>query len=313
MNAPDIVVINPNPAYDVHYLVDGFEPYGESYGSLICRNIGGKGVNVALALRAFGKTPTCIVAAGKENSAEFIERLAESGVKAMFIECDGAVRENITLHKSGFRDTRVSVDSFRSDDGLFERIVEKVNRIGADKISLLLFCGRLPAGVTAKGASEFLSSYSRRGIKTAVDSNSLELENLLKIRPWLIKPNKDELENLTKRKIDSVSDALKAAREVCARGVENILVSLGDKGAMLVTKEYALFCEAPEIIPKSTVGAGDSLLAGFVYAYSEGMDFAECLKYACAFGSASCLEEGTNPPKRENVGKILSSLKAIYI
>ena len=107
------------------------------------------------------------------------------------------------------------------------------------------------------------------------------------------------------REIRTAADALDAARALHARGMENVMISLGGAGAVLVCREGDFTAAAPRIKPLSTIGAGDSSIAGFLAAMAEGRPPAECLKTAVAFGSAACLTPGTQPPNKNDVQRFL--------
>lgn len=300
-----IVIINLNPAYDIHYNVDSFQPYGESYGKMVCRNIGGKGVNVALALTEFEVENECMIAVGRNNASDFMSKMA--GINCYIHKCEGSIRENITIHKKGFDDTRISIDSFSIDESDLEWIKRGVS---VKENDVLAFCGRLPKGITPECIVELLSKFQRQGVKIVVDSNSFSLDDIAKLKPWLIKPNKQELEALVGKSMESLDDCVTTAKTIIQKGIENVLVSLGKEGAFLVRENNeCIFCQAPDIEAVSTVGAGDSAIAGFLYAYFNEMSIESCLMYSCAFGSASCLEEGTHPPSRKNVERLFAQIK----
>ncbi len=306
MSTTDVYVINFNPTFDIHYRADSFVPYGESYGAFVSRNIGGKGVNVALSLCSSGIKALCACAVGVQNGTEFKKRLDETGCKTMYFDAEGSVRENITIHKKDFGDTRLSLDSFCIDKSLVDKMYEALCKM-VKKDDILAFCGRLPGGVSVEDACEFLERFKKLGARIALDSNSFDFDTVFRLKPWMIKPNEHELEAMM------VQGRCKTKNELVNRllegGVENVLVSLGEKGAELFNCDGAYLCKTPVITPLSTVGAGDSTVAGFIYAATGGKTGGELVKYACAFGTASCLEEGTNPPKPENVKKIFEMLK----
>lgn len=306
----NVYVINLNPTYDVHYRVNSFEPYSESYGFEECRNIGGKGVNVALSLVCAGKKALCVCPVGMDNGKEFKEKLSSSGCDTMFIDCSGKVRENVTIHKEGFPDTRISLDSFYLDkkilDGICDNLLKRVR-----KDDILAFCGRLPKGITTVDACEFLLEFKKLGVRIVIDSNSFGYDDIVKVNPWLIKPNENEI--LAMYKKDEDANILDLATKLHLDGVDNVLVSLGDKGAYFVTQDKKYHCRIPSVVPLSTVGAGDNTVAGFIYAALENESTCELLKYACSFGTASCLEQGTNPPKFENVMTIYKKMSVIEV
>ena len=106
-------------------------------------------------------------------------------------------------------------------------------------------------------------------------------------------------------KITDSETAIKAAKELCDRGIENVMISLGGRGAVLYCGKGGSFCPAPKIHPISTIGAGDSSIAGFITAHALGLSEKEMLFYAVCYGSAACLTEGTRPPRKEDIEAFL--------
>lgn len=111
------------------------------------------------------------------------------------------------------------------------------------------------------------------------------------------------------RKVNSFSDCLDFAKKLLSDGIENVMISLGEKGALLVTADATVTAVPPTIDALSTIGAGDSTIAGFIAAYTSGADAAECLKVATSYGTAACILEGTTPPTKENVAEIYKDVQ----
>ena len=137
-----------------------------------------------------------------------------------------------------------------------------------------------------------------------IDSKSLSLDSLSALRPLLIKPNEEEAEKTLGVSIDSIAAAANAAKALREKGIENVLLSLGGEGAILASASGTYHATAPKISVRSTIGAGDSTIAGFLSALAEGLGSEETLARAVAFGSAACEREGTAPPLPEDVRRL---------
>ena len=155
----------------------------------------------------------------------------------------------------------------------------------------------------------FLKKLKSKGARIVVDSRSFTLDDLKEVKPWLIKPNSEEIAVYSGKKVISFSDCLDFAKKLVLDGIENVMISLGEKGALLVTEDECMTAVPPKINALSTIGAGDSTIAGFIAAYADGFDAAECLKVAISYGTAACLERGTTPPTKENAEKIYKNTK----
>ena len=133
----------------------------------------------------------------------------------------------------------------------------------------------------------------RKNVLTVVDTSGKDLAAALGKNPYLIKPNKAELEEIQNTRLDSIQKITSAARELQNRGARNVLVSLGSDGALLAADDgYAYFCRIPEGQLIDSTGAGDSMVAGFVAKDLTGASKAECLQFAVACGSASAYSYG---------------------
>ena len=141
-----------------------------------------------------------------------------------------------------------------------------------------------------------------------IDSKSFTLEHLFALRPWLIKPNQEEIAEYFGCEIRKLEEAAEKAKLLHEKGIANAMISLGGDGALLACKEGVFTVHAPKIRPVSTIGAGDSSIAGVLAAAAEGKSAADCLKTAVAYGTAACLTAGTLPPRREDIHSILSRL-----
>ena len=137
------------------------------------------------------------------------------------------------------------------------------------------------------------------------------MEDFAAVKPWFIKPNQEEISRCVGREINTPADALAAAREIRACGIENVMVSMGGKGAVLASGEGDFTVSVPNIDVISTIGAGDSSVAGFCAAFAEGKGALECLVNAVSYGSAACLTAGTNPPKRDDVEAIRGKVQKV--
>ena len=173
---------------------------------------------------------------------------------------------------------------------------------------VLTLTGRVPRGVSILEVKSFLKSLISRGVKVVIDSRSFALSDLIEVKPYLIKPNEEEIAEYIKGSVKTRDEAILAARLLHNEGIENVIISLGEKGAVMVSDGGEYSIGAPDINAVSTIGAGDSSIAGFLAAVAEGKEGEERLKYAVAFGSAACLTSGTNPPQKEKITEFLKQL-----
>lgn len=294
-----IITLTLNPAFDVHCYAKEFKPYHESIFDITSVEAGGKGVNISRALVSNGVDNLAVVVVGTENGAEFCKALEKDSLTVKPVWTEGRIRENITLHEDANPETRISFNGFECSGDVLGEVRKQVGEVDGDTI--VAFTGSIAKGIKAEDVLSLLGELKSKGAKVVIDSRSVTLSDLIAFKPWLIKPNKDEAEHYTAKKIDTLCDAASIAREIYESGVENVMVSLGADGAVLVCKEGAFYAKTPEINAISTIGAGDSTIAGFIDGTARGLSVEGVLKKATAYGTSACMREGTLPPATKDV------------
>lgn len=298
-----IITLTLNPAFDVHCSCDNFKPYHESIAKITAKDAGGKGVNISRALTANGVENTAVVIVGNENGDEFIKTLEKEGLTLSAVFTDGRIRENITLHQKGNPETRISFDGFACTEDILNRVKDQIGEV--DENTIVTFTGSAPKGVSSGSVLAFLQDFKNRGAKIVIDSRSISLDEIVDFKPWLIKPNKDEAEAYANKRIKTNQDAMKIACEYHEKGIENVIITLGGDGAVFACNEGTFYAQVPSVQVRSTIGAGDSTIAGFIVGVTKNLSKAEILSSAVAFGSAACIQEGTKAPDPSDINEII--------
>lgn len=302
MQIKQFAALSLSPALDITLRVQNL---AQEYNAVLHEQCeaAGKAVNVARVLHSFGVSCRTLVLAGTDNLHKYRARLAQDGLTCEFVETDGEIRENISvvqaddslfrLARPGFNVTQEKLEAVRA------RLVPMV-----EPGTLFIAAGRNPRGVTGAQLCSLCDTARALGGALAVDTCSLTEQELFSIRPWLIKPNIEELEQLAGEKLTTKEAVLRAAERYRKNGVENLLISMGGEGALFCGEGGVFYAAVPRVHVKSTVGAGDSTLSGFIMAYAAGKPVEECVRIAASFGTASVLLDGTNPPKESDLRKI---------
>lgn len=296
-----ITTLTLNPAFDIHAALTDFRAGHENLAEKVTRDIGGKGINISRALTENHLPNRALVVLGSENAAEFREGLIREGLDFDELVYPGRIRENITIHPSSGDETRLSFKGFACDSGLLDR-VDSLLATEAKEGDIVTFTGSLPGGISESDAEKFLISLRCRGVRVVIDSKSITLDSLKRIKPWLIKPNAEELEAYFGELDEDMM--VEKAKELHSGGIGNVIISLGGDGALLASDEGVFRAKPPKIDAVSTIGAGDSMIAGFIAAASLGINGGEALRLASAYGTAACLREGTNPPIAADINKV---------
>lgn len=300
-----IITLTLSPAFDMHCHADGLVLDHENLVYMDLCQAGGKGVNISRALTHNGTPNLALLVLGKENAGSFTRNLDADGVTYDAITVPGRIRENITIH-TGSTETRISFPGFRVESDVLARVEGKLLAL-ADGETVVTMTGRIAEGMAVADVMAVLRKVAAKGAKIVVDSRSFSLEDLKELKPWLIKPNQEEISAYLGREVSSLEQTVVEANALHNAGIANVMISMGGDGALLVCDEGTFIAEPPNVEVKSTIGAGDSSIAGFIACPDDSA--AKRLQWAVAYGSAACMAEGTLPPKAEDVQMILRDIK----
>ena len=303
----NIITLTLNPAFDMHCFVKDFKPFHENLADITSLDAGGKGVNISRALVSLGVENKALIVLGDENGDPFKRALSDDGIDSLCIELKGRIRENITLHTNNAPETRISFRGFSADASLLNKVSDALDGI-IDSNTVVTFTGSLPEGVSVADAKDMLCKMKEKGAKIVIDSRSFKLDDIKAVRPWLIKPNEEEISMYSVLKVTDLESAKIAAAELRQSCADNVMISLGGAGAVLACEDGIFAANAPKIKVLSTIGAGDSSIAGFIAAAKEGCTYAEMLKRAICYGSAACMTEGTRPPEKNAVEALMEKV-----
>ena len=305
-----IRTITLNPCFDWHYTIPDFQAEKENLVTAMSVDAGGKGVNTSRALCVNGVENLAYIILGDENGASFVSRLEKDGISCRCFATQGRIRENITVHPSKGKETRISVNTFCVPETVFAEMETAI--FSEDLPNLLVsFSGRIPTGLEKSRVKEMLKKLIAGGAKLVVDSASFTPDDLRDLHPWFIKPNEQEILSFLGITPGDAKEAATAARKLVRAGVsETVMISLGGNGAVFSdgTNDYILHVPKLEN-PISTIGAGDSTIAGFLAGTAKGLSLEETLRLAVSYGTAACMTAGTLPPHSEDVKTIFGQVR----
>jgi 1-phosphofructokinase len=291
-----IVTVTLNPSLDRTLEVELLERGTVLRTSEPTLEAGGKGVNVTRALTANGIPSIAVLPVGGGEGEDLSGLLIRSGVTAHFVPVSGRTRSNITIAERDGTITKLN----EPGPALTVSELEALTAVVAAAVSAgdwVVVSGSVPPEFTPDQVRAFVASLTDREINLAIDTSGDALVASLAARPRLIKPNRTELAEISGRGLESIAEVVDAAKAVRDQGVEMVLVSLGADGAVLVGPAGVLVGESRVDRPRSTVGAGDSFLAGFLSRFSinEG-DVESAMLEALAWGAAAASLPGTSVP-----------------
>lgn len=286
-----VYTVTLNPSIDVTLWTDGWDMDAVNHILDERREAGGKGINVSRVLRTFGVDNLCVALAGEENFTEFTEFLQRDRLRFELMQVGGAVRENLTIR---FADQTVKVNRRGQPlSVIFVSALMTYLETHLHANDIVVFAGSLPENIRVQDFIELMLAAKNAGARVVVDSDRLTVADYERVRPWLIKPNIHELQHIVGETLTDKTSIDRAVETLRGVGVENVLLTLGGDGMSLYTAEGIIHACAPRVEVKSTVGAGDSALAGFIVATEKGRALTECVRLACACGTACAMQDGT--------------------
>lgn len=306
-----IYTVTFNPSLDYVVSLDGFA-LGRTNRTVEERLFpGGKGINVSLVLRELGLESTALGFTAGFVGQEIERRLEELGLRCDFIPLSsGCSRINVKL--KDFNGTEINGMGPEIGTKEWERLSGRLEALGQGDV--LVLAGSIPRSLPPTVYGDILGRLSGRGVLTAVDADGSLLTEALAHQPFLVKPNHHELGGIFGVEIRSREEALSYARRLQTMGAKNVLVSMAGEGAVLADQNGESHqLPAPEGRLVNAVGAGDSMVAGFLAGWLKTGDFGCALRMGLSAGSATAFSEGLAAGDRiqavyESFGKILGTV-----
>lgn len=287
-----ITAVSLNPSIDRTLTVDGFTQGGLNRVVNRTDNAAGKGINVALTVSSLGLAAECVGFMYRDSAPLFEKRLMLNSTAYDFIWCEGSARTNIKVFDRAAGVVTELNESGRSVDAKqLEDMVELVAR-HAENSDYLILSGSTPPGCPADYYRTLIGAVEGLGCRCVLDADGERLKRGLEARPFMIKPNRYELETMSGNRFDSIADIKAAALRYIDMGVQVVAVSLGQDGALITDGTDTLFAPRMNIEVRGTVGAGDAMVAGLVAGFMADSDLEEAFRMGVACASARCMAEG---------------------
>ena len=298
-----ITTICLNPAFDRTVRVSSLVP-GQVNRILAARtDAGGKGINVAIVAQRLGTPARVIGCAGIEGQRKLRQALHAEGVAHAFHTVEGAVRTNTKIvpdDGSGVTELNESGPALSAEDIdlFFDLAIDQT-----EDSEYVVMAGSLPKGCPSHTYRELIALL--RGRKCILDASGDALMTALPARPFLVKPNRQELAAALGGELTTMEDVRRAALALIDKGAQQVLVSLGGEGALYVSPDRTIYAPAVPVEVKSTVGAGDAMVGGLVHGLTAFGTLEDALRCAVAAGTASVMTEGTQLVNQRNYEALL--------
>lgn len=285
-----IYTVTFNPSLDYSIQVDQFQIGQLNRTSAESIQVGGKGINVSVVLTRMG-IPNVALGFVAGFTGEYIQNgMKELGCDTDFIHLpSGFSRINVKL-SSGI-ETEINGKGPVIQEEEFKQLMIRIEKLKAG--DTLVLAGSIPASLPQDIYEQILEKVDTTKIRVVVDATSFLLRRTLAYRPYLIKPNLQELSELFARPLSEFDDIVGCAKHLQEEGARNVLVSMGAQGALLVTEAgHILAAPAPAGDVVDTIGAGDSMVAGFIAGYMERESYVDAFRKGIAAGSATAFTAG---------------------
>ena len=305
-----IVTLTINPAVDKSTYVDEILPDHKLRCDAPVFEPGGGGINVSRAIKRMGGESLAYYLAGGSTGNVLCQLLDKEGLTHIPIPSIKWTRENFAVtervsekqYRFGMPGSEIPEEEWKYSLIKFEKTTPKPEFIVAS--------GSLPRGVPNDYYARVATIAKNMGAKLILDTSGEALKKAAGIGVYLLKPNASELAKLAGKEELEEHELETFAQQLVHDGMcEVMVVSMGAKGAMLVTKDQVEYVAPPEIKPKSTVGAGDSMVAGMVYTLAQGWPLCEVIKYGVAAGTATTMTPGSELCNKEDIEQIYAWLK----
>lgn len=269
---------------------------------------GGKSIDVSKVLKDFGVDNVALGFVGGFAGRELEGRLLNEGIQTDFIRVSGETRTNIIIHeKETGRQLLFNARGPEIRPSEMMQLVEQIETLPSPTI--VAIGGSLPPGVSPEIYRKIIALVKKCGAGVVLDVDGEALRTGIKAQPTVIKPNIHELSELVGHELKTLDEIAAAARDINSQGVKIVLVSMGAKGILLVSDGLEYLAVPPEVKVESTVGAGDSAVAGFISGMVRDKDLKESLIYAAAAGTATTLSQGTALCQRSDFLKLVTQVK----
>ncbi len=268
--------------------------------------VGGKGINVSKVLKELGSSSKAIGIVGGTNGDIIKKYLDEKHLEYEFV--DGKMNTRINL-KIVDPESKLTTEINESGGPYEFEVYEKLKKvlcINIRKGDIVILAGSLPKGADPNYYNQLIALCMEKGAKVYLDIEGELLQKAILLKPHVIKPNLNELESMFHKKFESKIDIVNAARTILLSGVETVIISMGEHGALFAKKDKIISAKGLNVKTKSTVGAGDAMVAAFAYSEERKLSFHEGVKLSIATSAAKVMLEGTTAPTLSQIQDLLA-------
>lgn len=304
-----IYTVTLNPAIDKTVEIPNFTTGKVNRIQSLRIDAGGKGINVTKCLANLGMESVAAMLLGGSSGEKIRHMLASQGIQTLAVSVPGETRTNLkVIDPIGHTNTDINepgpVVTQEELDGLKNQIGQRIH--AGD---MVILSGSLPKGASSATYRTWCEYFRELGALVYLDADGEAMREGIQAIPYLIKPNDEELSRLLGKPLHSLEDLVLAGRSLLAAGIQEVVISLGAKGGLFLNKDGCYLAEALTVPVRSTVGAGDSMVAAMAYGKEKNLPRQQQIRFAIAMGAASVMCDGTQAPDQELVRELAKQVK----
>ena len=300
-----VYTVTFNPSLDYIVEVTGFELGMTNRTSYEHMLPGGKGINVSIVLNNLEFDTTAFGFVAGFTGKQICDMVSEYGINTDFIQVDNGF-SRINMKIKNIDGTEINGMGPQISEDNLHSLVSKIDRLSSGDV--LVLAGSIPSCISDDIYRRIMERLQGRDVKIIVDATSRLLLNVLEYHPFLIKPNQHELGDIFGVKLESKKEVIPYARKLQDMGAVNVLISMGGKGAVLIDEHGNVYeADAPKGELKNSVGAGDSMVAGFMAGYLQTCNYEDAFRMGVATGSASAFSE--NLATKREISEVLKRVE----
>lgn len=296
-----IATVTLNPAIDQTVRVDNFRSNAVNHGLAMQFDAGGKGINVASFLSDYGYDAAVTGFLGEENTGLFERHFDATGLADHFVRIPGRTRTNVKISDQAQQQTTdINMRGEAPSSEAVEGLLDTIDAL-AETCGWFVLTGSLPPGVPADIYATLIARIQAHDVPVALDTSGEALREGVRAGPRIVKPNVLELQQITGETLEDEADIERAARRLLDLGIDLVVISMGKDGALFIDRRTSLKAVPPTVTVKSTVGAGDAMVAGLIAGQTQKLGLKRCARLATAFSVGAVTVVGPYLPDTDTL------------
>lgn len=303
-----ILTITLNPSVDKRYNIKNFEKDNIFRTEEYQYTVGGKGLNVSKVVNILGEKVFATGFLGGYNGKFILDGLNKINIENKFVEINGENRSCLAIISDDGSQTEILERGPEINKNEMEEFLKIYDEL-LDKVNIVSASGSIPYGIENNIYSKLIEMAKKKNKIFILDTSGEALKKGIDAGPYLIKPNIDEISYLLGKEIKSLEDIIIGCREIQKKGIEIIIVSLGEEGSVVFKDKKIYKINIPNVKVSNPVGSGDAMIAGIVVGFIKELEFEEILKLGAACGTANAMEDETGKVDKKNIEILLKEIQ----